>query len=270
MKELILLFFEKLNLSLSNRNELLFSDCWNKQTYLRIYGGPEAISGQNLFNELCDNELILEPEPEFELNDNSSSLLIGAFLKKENSSVDYIYFVMDNIDNEFKISAASRSRIEMEAIIERKLPLAVSGSTTEQNTAFNLTDEELFEQYFRDLNRSLINHAENIFASHWVEKAYFHNLSGEGGLSGKELYTIAKDAAWQLNPIFELSSIFEKPEAMLIHLSIWLKTLEMEKPGEEGLLLLIKVENQVKILGYGTDLSAMRHLYLKYKEGSVL
>jgi hypothetical protein len=158
----------------------------------------------------------------------------------------------------------------MEAIVERKILTPVTIPVIEEHTPLEITEEELFEQYFSDLNSSLNNYSENIFASFWAEKAYYHNLSGEGGLSGQELYTVATNAAWQLNPIFELSTFFEKPDAILIHLSIWLKSLEMEKPGEEGLMLLIKAENKVKILGYGTDLSAMRHLYLKYMEGSVL
>jgi hypothetical protein len=270
MKEQIILFFEKLNHFLAEKNEFDFSGLWNTQSYGRNVGGPEALSGEHIYYELSDNDLLLVPETDFELNENSQTQLVGAYLKKENSSVDYIYIVLDISEHDFKIIAASRSKIEMEAIIERKLPVPLSIQSKEEDTILEISQEELFEQYFSDINRAFNHHAENTFAGYWIEKAYFHNLSGEGGLSGKELYTLATNANWQLNPIFELSTFFEKPDAILIHLSIWLKTLEMEKPGDEGLLLLIKTENKVKILGYGTDLSSMRHLYLKYKEGSVL
>jgi hypothetical protein len=270
MKEQILLFFEKLNHFIAEKNEFEFSSIWNVQSYKSNVGGPDALSGAHLFNELCDNDLLLEPDTDFEFNENSKRILLGAYLKKENSSVDYMYFVLDISEANFKMIAASRSKTEMEVIIDRKLPVPISVSLNVEENPIEITEEERFEQYFNDMNRALNHHSENIFAGYWIEKAYFHNLCGEGGLSGKELYTLATNANWQLNPVFELSSFFEKPDAILIHLSIWLKTMEMEKPGDEGLLLLIKTENKVKILGYGTDLSSMRHLYLKYKEGNVL
>jgi len=270
MKEQILSFFEKIKHLLSEQNEFEFSNCWYEQSYGRNVGGPEAISGKNLFTELSDNHLFPEIDTDFDLVENNQTQLIAAFLKNEKETVDYVYFVIDTACPDFKIIAASRSKSEMDAIIDRKLSLPVSVATIETESPIEITEEERFEHYFNDLNQTLNHHSEVAFAEYWVEKAYYHNLCGEGGLSGKELYTVATDATWQLNPVFELSTFFEKPDAILIHLSIWLKMLEMEKPGEEGLLLLIKVDNKVKILGFGTDLSAMRHLYLKYKEGSVL
>lgn len=271
MEEQILIFFKLLNAAIREKDEILFGQCWNKNSYHRSFSGPEAISGANLYLELTDNDLYLAADSSEFQHHEYGYLLLGSFIKSHsNADADYIYLLVRVQDESIRIEALSRSRLEIEAIIDNKNSVPFNQSISENQAEAKLTDEDYLIQYFRELNASLNQNAESKFAESWIEKAFYYNLSGEGGLSGKELYTIASNAAWQLNPITELSSFFENPEAILVHLSIWLKALEMEKPGEEGLVLLIINNGQLKILGYGTDMSAMRHLYLKYKEGAVL
>jgi hypothetical protein len=274
MNDLIRIFFDQINQSITENDELHFRNCWNENNFSRRISGSEGLSGMNLFSELRDNHLHLNPEfDSIDLNEEASHVLIGAFTMSENNSeVDYFYFLLSITGEHFSIVACSRSRPEIESILDNKMKLIPIKPLFESETTDVkvLTEEELFEQYFNRLNDALNGLDETHFAEFWEAKAYYHNLSGEGGLSGKELYTQATNGKWQLNPIFDLTTFFENPDAILIHLSIWLKTLEMEKPGEEGLLLLIKNNGVVKMFGYGTDLSAMRHLYLKFREGTVL
>jgi hypothetical protein len=271
MEERINIFLNLINSAIREKDELLFNRCWNKNSYNRPFSGPEAISGANLFLELTDNELHLSLDTADFENHDTGLLLIGVFVKStSNTATDYIYILIRESDDTFIIEAVSRSRLELEAIIENKITIyspEKTETTAEKSTTSN---EDSILGFFKEINIALNSHSETKFTESWIEKGFYHNLSGEGGLSGKELFTIATNAAWHLNPIPELSSLFENPQAMLIHLSIWLKALEMEKPGEEGLVLLIISNGQLKILGYGTDMSAMRHLYLKYKEGAVL
>ncbi len=274
MNEQIKLFFDNINRAVFEKDELLFEKCWKTNCYNRQFSGPEGISGNHLYTLLTDNKLTLFFDlAETEISEMDKMFLLGAFLKTDNKTdEDFIYFLMENTEADIFIVASSRSRVEIEGLLDSKSKFSATSASFDEviDVPIAQTEENMFVQFFDELNQALNSHSENKFEAKWFDKAYYHNLSGEGGLSGKELYTIATNASWQLNQITELTSFFENPDAILVHLSIWLKALEMEKPGEEALLLLIKTNNSLKILGYGTNLSAMRHLYLKYKEGTVL
>ena len=121
MEEQIIIFFKLLNSAIHEKDEILFGQCWNKNSYNRSFSGPEAISGANLYLELTDNDLYLAADSsEFENHENGY-LLLGSFIKSHsNADIDYIYLLVREQDESIRIEALSRSRLEIEAIIDNK------------------------------------------------------------------------------------------------------------------------------------------------------
>ena len=85
MEEQIIIFFKLLNSAIREKDEILFGQCWNKNSYHRSFSGPEAISGANLYLELTDNDLYLAADSsEFENHENGY-LLLGSFIKSHSN-----------------------------------------------------------------------------------------------------------------------------------------------------------------------------------------
>lgn len=263
------------NVFLNNKNEKEFKAIWHPETYSRNISGPEGKSGENVFLEFSENPDLSFEVIDIEYFEESEFYIVGVYVfnnKNRDVSLFYNFLLLEKNNDNFLVRAFSESKEELEGLIsdmsDRKQPVFYfEGEHNNTEIATEFSTEASVSKLFLALNAALDKKEEQSFANHWIGRAYYHNLCGEGGISGQELFTQAKNAAWHINPLLEYASQFDDPEALLLPISIWLSLMEMKKPGDDALMLLIKKADSYKIIGFGTDLSSMRLLYLKYKEG---
>ncbi len=275
-------FFRNFRTALKANSEGNFRALWHPESYTRNLVGGSGLSGDAVFTQAINGQWTLEPDLQtLELLEEPMAYLLGCKLKDlypgaEPSVVrDYVYVLLgqDQASQNLWLLGAGESKEEVMQLWERLSENEHAPSDepldeedqVDPNVLPLLSTEEAALQLIKDLNNALDQQQEQAFAALWVFKGYQHNLAGKGGIPGHEFYIQLREQQCHIKALLEYATLFDSPEGILIPINLWLKQIHKAKLNDERLLLLVNVQGALKILGVGTQLTEMRHLYLSHK-----
>lgn len=274
-------FFRSFKASLSQNSESNFRALWHPESYTRNLIGGSGLSGDAVFTQAINGQWTLVPDMQsLEVLQDPMAYFLACDLqdikpkaKAENIDRVFVLLGQDQLSKNLWLLAAGESKEEVLALWKRlsENKHAPSDHPIDEEDLVDkdllplLSTEEAALEIIKKLNESLENKDEDTFQSLWLRSGYQHNLAGKGGLPGHEFYTQLKESQLSIKALLEYATFFDNPEGILIPLNLWLKQLNIPKANDERLLLIVNVQTELRILGVGTELTEMRHLYLSYK-----
>lgn len=270
--------FKTLSQALKTNSEGDFRALWHPESYTRNLVGGSGLSGDAVFTQAANGRWTLIPElGDVESLEQPTAYLLGCYIKNqenpEHEAEDYVYALIgqDSLTKNLWLLGIGENREEVLGLWTRlnENEEAPSVQATENEKKYDnisplLSTEEAALELIRKLNHALEKQDEQLFATQWLLRGYKHNLVGTSGLPGHEFY-IQAAGQWQLKPQLEYASMFDNPEGILIPCQIWLGMTDLPRQDDERYLLFVNAAGSLKVLGIGSNLTEMRHLFLSYK-----
>jgi hypothetical protein len=274
-------FFRSFKAALTQNSESNFRALWHPESFSRNLVGGSGLSGDAVFTQAVNGQWTLVPDMQtLEVLEGPMAYFLACDLKdispaNKSEAIDRVYVLLgqDQVTKNLWLLGAGESKKEVLQLWERlsENEHAPSDQAIDEEDLVDedvlplLSTEEAALEIINKLNRALEKGDEQAFADQWLFRGYQHNLAGKGGLPGHEFFTQLKESHSNIKALLEYATLFDNPEGILIPINLWLRQLDMAKANDERLLLLVNVQKELKVLGVGTNLTEMRHLYLSYK-----